>query len=78
MKNVWKIFEFKSFDVLMSKKYDDQDEKYKLEFSICPEIGSTMFASMAFDDEDTLHKAFDAVTKHTAMQMVKFLVDSIE
>lgn len=77
MKNIWKIFEFEKYDILVSRNYNEKTHHYTVEFSFCPSVGNTATVSLNYDDQSNAEKAFFAQTQETVQNFAKFIIDSV-
>lgn len=77
MKNVWKIFEFEKFDILVSKTFNQRDQNYVLEFTLCVEVGNTATVSIGFDQLARCESKFNDLTSDQVMEFAQYLIDSL-
>ena len=77
MKGIWKIFEFEKFDVLVSKSYNEREDLYAIEFSICLEIGNIATVSAQYEADEIIHAAFDKQTEESVMAFADYIIESL-
>lgn len=77
MKNIWKIFKFDKYDVLVTKTLSRGHNQPQIEFSICPQLGAIATIGMAFENEESVNKAFEDQTNETVAVFVKYIIDSL-
>lgn len=77
MKNIWKVFQFDKYDVLVTKTVSSRENQPQIEFSICLELGNIAHVAIGFDNEEDVHKTFENQTNETVAIFVKYIIDSL-
>jgi hypothetical protein len=75
MKNIWKIFEFEKYDVLVTKAFEN--DKYSLRFTICPEIGDEVYIGVGIDNIENLNRAFEIQDEKSVLGFLEYLLKSL-
>lgn len=78
MKGIWKVFELDHLDVLVSKHYNNDTDKYGLDYKVCvDEIGNYINLTIAFDNEDALNKAFEKQSVETVSKILDYFIGDL-
>jgi hypothetical protein len=78
MKGIWKIFEYEKFDVLATKSFIEKEQKYTLDFSICPQVGNTATMSLSFSLAiETVDAEFARLTPESVLTFANYIIDSL-
>lgn len=77
MKNIWQIFQYEKYDILVTRNYNEKSNFYTVDFSFCPEVGNTATISLNYDHQANADKAFFAQTNETVARFAKYIIDSL-
>ncbi len=77
MKNIWQIFEYEKYDILVTRNYNEMSNHYTVEFSFCLEVGNTATVSLNYNDQANADKAFFAQTPETVANFAKYIIDRL-
>lgn len=77
LRNFAKIFETELGQVLVTKTYDPDDDKYGVRVAIATEVLDTAI-TLGHDDVEVSNKTFDEFTMEQATGLAKSMLDTIE
>ena len=66
-----KIISVEGFDVLIKKRYDSDDDKYKVDITVCNDTLAEITTSMVLKELDEINEAFDNLNSKAALKVVK-------